>query len=312
MYDPIKPYKGEILSLIKKTWGSPYVKLESNTYPIILKKKFSSPEVQHTDGVGTKGFYHWQKRTFKNAVQDALAMNLNDLAMVGATPYALQNHIVLPQDDHPAILKIIGELSHECQKRKIAMTGGETSIHDDAKSLDISITISGFIKKIRPNRFRAGDWLVGFKSHGLHSNGFTKIREVFGNKFNPEFVKPTTIYLDTILGLLNKYQINGLTHITGGAFAKLKDLLKNCDAIIDHTKKLQPHPIFQDLYQKIKSNKTMYSTFNCGIGFVISVSPRDAGLITSRNKNTAIIGEVVKGTGRVKIRSAFDNKATIL
>ncbi len=311
MYDPTKPYKREILSFIKKTWHTPYVKVASNTYPVIIKKSFSLPEVQHTDGLGTKGFYHWQKRTFKSAVLDALAMNLNDLAMVGATPYALQNHIVLPKDDHPAILKIIEELSRECQKRKIAMTGGETSIHNDAKSMDLSITISGFIKKIRQNQFQKGDWLVGFKSNGLHSNGFTKVREVFGNKFKPEFVKPTHIYLNQIRSLLSKYQINGMMNITGGAFTKLKDLLKNCDAVIDHAKKLPPQPIFRELYNNIQSSKKMYSTFNCGIGFVISVSPQDARLVTLRNKNTAVIGEITKGNGKVKINSAFDHKEII-
>src|SRR3989338_417501 len=144
MYNPTKPYKHEILRLIESTWNTPYVTVHRGLYPII-QKKFSFPEVQHTDGIGTKGLYHWKKRTFRNAVLDALAMNLNVLAMVGATPYALQNHIVLPRDDHGAILKIVVVLAAECKKRKIAMTGGETSIHSHTKGMDISITVSGLI-----------------------------------------------------------------------------------------------------------------------------------------------------------------------
>src|SRR3989338_401284 len=197
MYNPIKPYSSQIYQIIKKTWHTPYVTVSDGSYPII-KKKFSWPEVDHTDGIGTKGIYHWQKSTWRNAVLDALAMNLNDLALTRAVPYKLQNHIILPVEDE-RILKIIKALSLECQKRKIAITGGENSFHNDLLGMDISMTVSGFIRKIKPNEFRVGDTLIGFKSSGLHSNGFTFVRKIFGNKFRSDFVKPTTVYLDTIL-----------------------------------------------------------------------------------------------------------------
>jgi len=103
MYDPTKPYKKQIFELIEKTWDNPYVTIKKGIYPI-LKKKFNWPEVDHSDGIGTKGLYHWQKRTFKNAVLDGLAMNLNDLALMRAIPYKLQNHIIIPEDDNEAIL----------------------------------------------------------------------------------------------------------------------------------------------------------------------------------------------------------------
>src|SRR3990167_10458658 len=85
MYDPIKPYKKQILDAIKKTWKTPFVTVKSGVYPVITKK-FDFPEVDHTDGIGTKGYYHWKAGTLKNAVIDALAMNLNDLAMARAVP----------------------------------------------------------------------------------------------------------------------------------------------------------------------------------------------------------------------------------
>ena len=65
MYNPSKPYKSKILELIKQTWQTPYVSVQENVYPIIVKK-FSYPEVDHTDGIGTKGDYHWQQKTFRN------------------------------------------------------------------------------------------------------------------------------------------------------------------------------------------------------------------------------------------------------
>lgn len=307
MYNPTKPYKHQIIKLIQSTWNTPYVKVEKGLYPIITKK-FSYPEVQHTDGIGTKGVYHWNRRTFRNAVLDALAMNLNDLAMVGAVPYAIQNHIVLPKDDHRAILEIVKTLASECRKRKIAVTGGETSIHSDVEGMDISITVSGLLRARRTNQCKSGDALVGFASSGIHSNGITKAREIFGKKHLPEFTTPTAIYLNDILSLLEKFRVNGMMHITGGAFTKLKDILGKHNAIIDHTKKLQPQKIFRNMYARGLSNKTLYSTFNCGIGFILSVPKQEIYKILSCLSNAEFIGEVTNGRGEIRIKSAFNRK----
>ena len=307
MYNPTKPYKYQILKLIGSTWDTPYVKVQKGLYPII-KKKFSALEIQHTDGIGTKGLYHWKKRTFKNATLDALAMNLNDMAMVGAIPYTIQNHIVLPKDDHKAILDIVNALAVECRKRKIAMTGGETSIHSGIKGMDISITVSGFLNKKLKNECKAGDVLVGLASSGLHSNGITKVREIFGKEYRKEFIESTRIYLDEILSVLAKCKINGMMHITGGAFTKLKDILGKNDAMISQPKILHPQKIFWDIYAKGLSNKIMYTTFNCGIGFILSVPKQEVNKILSYLCNSAIIGEIVNGKGEVHIKSAFNEE----
>ena len=307
MYNPTKPYKHKILSLIESTWKSPYVKVKRGLYPV-FERKISFPEVQHTDGIGTKGFYHWRKKSFRSAVLDALAMNLNDLAMVSATPYALQNHIVLPKDDHRAILTIVSELANECRKRKIVMTGGETSIHADMPGMDISITVSGFVKNFPKNQCRIGDVLIGIKSNGLHSNGLTKVREIFGNQNRKEFTVPTRIYLDEILYVIGKHKVNGMMHITGGAFTKLKDILGKADSIINQPRTLQPQSIFRDIYDSGVLDKKMYSTFNCGVGFVLSVPKTEVEKILSKISDSAVLGEVVRGTGKIQIHSAFSRK----
>jgi phosphoribosylformylglycinamidine cyclo-ligase len=310
MYNPTKPYKHQILELIEGTWDTPHVKVEKGLYPI-FKKNFSSWEVQHTDGIGTKGFYHWQKRTFDNAVIDALAMNLNDLAMVGATPYAIQNHIVLPKDDHKAILTIVKKLAFECKKRDIAMTGGETSIHSDVQGMDISITVSAFLKSRLKNQCKVGDMLIGLPSSGIHSNGVTKVREVFGKQYKPAFTEPTKIYLDSVLSILDRHKVNGMMHITGGAFTKLKDILNNADAIISQPRKKIPE-IFREIHAAGVSDKAMYSTFNCGIGFILSVPKSGTQPILAALKDSFIVGEVVKGNGIVRITSAFNGRRVTL
>jgi len=310
MYDSTKPYKKQILPLIQKTWETPFLSVKNQ----IIKKKFSFPEYHHSDGIGTKGIYHWQKRTFKNAVLDALAMNLNDLLLMNARPYGVLNHLFLPRDDKEAILEIIGHLSRECKKRKIAILGGETAIHNDMEGMELSITMLGFVEKFIENQFKAGDTLIGLESSGLHSNGFTKIREIFGKSFYPEFIKPTFIYFDTIFPLIKKFDIHGMIHITGGAFTKLKDFLKNSDAFLKRKHRLKPRQVFYRIYKKMNNDAGMYKIFNCGIGFILSVKPKDANKILSEIKNfkADVIGEITPGDGKIKIESLFSNKTIIL
>src|SRR3990167_7170835 len=312
MYNPVKPYKHEILKSIERTWRTPYVEVTRGVYPLI-KKKFpytKYTEVDHTDGIGTKGFYHWKAGTFRSAVLDALAMNLNDLALVRAVPYKLSNHITVPVED-VRVFKVIQAMVEECKKRRIAMVGGENSFHNTTDGLDISMTVSGFVKKPEPNLCKIGDVLIGLKSSGLHSNGITTVRKVFKKQIRPEFTVPTKIYLDEVLTVCDKHQVNGMMHITGGAFTKLKDILKSADAEIWHPRALQPQKIFFDLRKKI-SNRHMYSTFNCGIGFVLSVPKREVEGVLRLLPASAVIGRVVKGKGNVNIISGFDGQAVVL
>jgi len=312
MYNPVKPYKHEILKSIERTWRTPYVKVTRGVYPLI-KKKFpytKYAEVDHTDGIGTKGFYHWKAGTFRSAVLDALAMNLNDLALVRAVPYKMSNHVTVPIED-VRVFNVIQAMVKECQKRRIAMVGGENSFHNTTDGLDISMTVSGFVKKPQPNLCKAGDVLIGLKSSGLHSNGITTVRKVFKNQVRPEFTVPTRIYLDEVLVVCDKHQVNGMMHITGGAFTKLKDILKGADAEIHHPYKLRPQKIFFDLRKKI-SNRQMYSTFNCGIGFVLSVPKREVERVLRILPASAVIGRVIKGKGKVRIISAFDQREVVL
>jgi phosphoribosylformylglycinamidine cyclo-ligase len=303
-------YKKEILGLIKKTWETPFVSVKNG----IIKNKFSFPEFGHSDGIGTKGIYHWKKRTFKNAVLDALAMNLNDLLVMNARPYAIFNHLFLPRDDKAIILETIGHLANECRKRKIAILGGETAINNDMKGMELSVAMLGFVEKPRENKFEINDVLIGIGSNGLHSNGFSKVREIFGKNIRQEFTLPTLIYFDEIFNLNKKFKINGMVHVTGGAFTRLKDLLTNADAKINRNHKLKPQRIFIDLYKQGVPDKEMYKIFNCGIGFILSVKKTEAKKILAAIKNFKgdIIGEITPGDGKIKIESAFSKKEVVL
>jgi phosphoribosylformylglycinamidine cyclo-ligase len=311
MYDPTKPYNKEILELIKQTWETPYITVNIDVYPI-LDEKISEFEVDHTDGVGTKGYFHWKKRAFKNAVIDALAMNLNDLVMMRAIPYKLQNHISLPVEDRTAIIEIVRHLVGECKKRNIAVTGGETSIHPTLKGLDLTMTVSGFVEIRKQDTFKPGDLLIGIKSSGLHSSGFTKLMELYGEHIPDEWLAPSHIYSDTILDLFEEHglDVHGMVNIAGGAFTKIKTLIKDVNIIIRRNHELRPQKMFYDIYSKGVSDEDMYKIFNNGIGFIISVKPEKAQEIMSQINEfeTDIIGGVTAGTGDVKIESMFSEK----
>ena len=154
--------------------------------------------------------------------------------------------------------------------------------------------------------------LIGLRSAGLHSNGITKARMVFKDLYRKEFTTPTRIYADKLLPLLTKYRVHGMMHITGGAFTKLKDILGANDAVIKHPKKLWPQKVFFDISKRGVPNKEMYTTFNCGIGFVLSVAPKDAKSLLKRIPGSAAIGEVTKGEGKIVIYPAFSKKPLML
>lgn len=316
MYDTRKPYKKEILNLIKKTWETPYVSVVEGD----IEKKFSFKECDHTDGIGTKGFYHWKKKSVDYAVIDALAMNLNDLALKRAIPYSITDTIVVPEDKDSIIIKIVKQLVNECKRRNIAITAGETEVDNTVNGLRLYLTMSGFIENPKANRFKPGDILVGFKSNGLHSNGFTLIRELYEDEFRDEFIKPTQIYLDKILDLNKRFDIHGMCHVTGGSYTKLLDFSDDeTDLRINNKHRLKPQAIFYEMYKKLNNkgrkkfaDEDMYKTFNCGIGFIISVSSTAAREIHSESElDTDIIGEVVRGDGKVRLESMFSKKEII-
>lgn len=291
MYNTTKPYTKRILDLINNRGEIP----------------------ASTDGIGTKGIYHWKQKTFRNAVLDALAMNLNDMCIMRAKVVGLHNHIMIPEDDEKAIVEIIENLVAECKKRNISIYSGETAIHDNIDGLEISISVIGEYIQKKKNSFEKGDVLIGIKSSGLHSNGFTKVREIFGDEYKNEFVEPTIIYYDKILELIKRFDIHEMCHITGGAYTKLKKFLDGVDVLIGKHS-LKPHDIFYELYRRGISDEEMYKTFNCGVGFILSVKKENASEIVEFLKSdfeADVIGEVVSGDGKIKIESMFSDKEVL-
>lgn len=295
MYDTRKKYTGEIVDRIKSTW--------TGDLP-----------PSSVDGLGTKGVYHWEQRTFREAALDSLAANFNDMAMIRGSIEYLLDHITIPQDDEEALDEIVSTLVEECGKRRISLLGGETSIHDNYPGMEISVSVFGSYLMRSRNAFRENDYLIGLRSSGLHCNGFTRVREIFGEEFRPEFVEPTLMYYDSILDLFQAMNVNGMMNITGGAFTKLESVLEGNDIEIN-SDLMKPQGIFYELYERGVSDEEMYETFNCGIGFVLSFPEnpeRAIDFLSSRGLDSGLIGKIVRGNGRIKIQSAFSGRELVL
>ncbi len=321
MYDTTKPYKSRILKAIESTWESPYshiTRWPNQPYPIIRPRHDCALEVDHTDGIGTKGMLHYQYGTWKYAAQDALAMNLNDLLAVRATPYKLQNHISLEHDNHDAIVAIVEALAGFCKEYKIAMTGGETSIMNNMRGMDLSVTVTGFVRSLKGSLLQTGDLLVGLPSSGVHSNGFTAIRNFFDGAGLVQFNEPTAIYWGQVFPHLDS--INACIHVAGGGFTRLRDFMQHNQAVRVNRYKTR-HPIFDEIYKvgtdgvyekymptRVLTDEAMYKTFNCGIGMILSVPPSEVVKVLTP-LGGEIIGEVVPGDGsRITIDSIFSDK----
>jgi phosphoribosylformylglycinamidine cyclo-ligase len=315
-YDLAKTEK--IIKMIQETWptSGPFL-VEKIKNQIVIKKDpifwKDYLEIDRTDGIGTKGSLHWKQKTFSFAAQDAFAMNANDVIRIGAEPYRLQDHIMMKEESDDAIFSIVKSLVDLCKRYKIAITSGETAILDMIKGLEIGITMIGRVKKdeiIKPD-IRIGDKLIGLASNGIHSNGITIARRIFGEE-EVELTKPTEIYLEVNEVLKNhRKDIHGMVHVSGGAFIKLKDITNDkTDIKIDRNHKLDPQSMFNSLKERGNlSDEVMYKTFNNGIGFIIATDKVEDVLdIIKKYYKADIIGSVEKGSGKIKIESKFSDK----
>ncbi|MFX1336696.1 MAG: AIR synthase related protein [Promethearchaeota archaeon] len=311
LYNPEKPFTKSILESIQKTWTNSI--FTEAGYPII--KKSNGYLLEHVDGIGTKGYLHWLFGSFESAAIDAFAMNINDLAILGFNPRTLNCHLILQEEKESAINLVVKKLSELCLKYNTIFMGGETAILNTLKGMEVGIHMTGFTHSIINNPVKAGNIIYGHLSTGIHSNGLSMARRLLGDSIYENHIEeltiPTAIYLD----ILKKTSFaNRRMHITGGAFTKLRKLISNdLDIYLDFSQ-ITLLKIFEILYSKLNElietpSFEMLRTFNCGIGFVEIIHPKDKERFEKQAPNSIMIGEVLqKGNGKIKVISPFDGK----
>jgi phosphoribosylformylglycinamidine cyclo-ligase len=280
-------------------------------------KKYRNPViVSSCDGVGTKLKLAFLLNKHNTVGKDLVAMNVNDIITCGARPLFFLDYFACGKLDLRVAKQVIEGIIAGCKESNCILLGGETAEMPgfyNPGEYDLAGFAVGVIEKeeiITGENIVPGDIIIGLPSSGVHSNGFSLIRKIFSveelKKYGQELLKPTAIYVNTVLKLLSKFRgyIKGIANITGGGFYDniLRILPTNCIAVI-YSYLWKPQKIFSIIQQKGNiSAKEMFRTFNCGIGMVLVV---DRCLSVEKMRKVAPgaikIGEVEPGGHEVVV-----------
>ena len=287
--------------------------------------------VSGTDGCGTKVKLAILMDKHDTIGIDAVAMCVNDIICCGAKPLFFLDYIACGKNIPEKIAEIVGGVAEGCVQSGAALIGGETAEHPGLMPVE-DYDLAGFAvgivdkKKILDNtRMQAGDVVIGLASTGIHSNGFSLCRKVFDIDNNPEslyvpndelggksiaetLLTPTKIYVKSVLALLEKVDVKGISHITGGGFYENipRSIPKGLCAEIDKAS-IRVLPIF-DLLAKTGNipERDMYNTYNMGVGMSIVVPAEqveEALSILSANGETAyVIGKIIQADEQVILK----------
>lgn len=280
--------------------------------------------ISGTDGVGTKLMIAFMMGKHDTIGIDAVAMCVNDIVVQGAEPLYFLDYIGCGKADPERIEAIVKGVSEGCEQAGCALIGGETAEMPGMyapEEYDLAGFAVGACEKaavIDGSGIRAGDALVGIWSSGLHSNGFSLARKIFFEKagldvtdyidefgctVGEELLKPTKIYVKPILSALKKFQIKGMSHITGGGFHENipRMLPEGLGAEISLGTWNVP-PVFTMLERLGNlDSEEMYHVFNMGIGMVIAIDEASAPALLKHleasGERASVIGHVADGKG---------------
>ena len=280
--------------------------------------------VSGTDGVGTKIKAAFIMDKHDTVGIDCVAMCVNDIICCGAKPLFFLDYIACGKNIPEKIAAIVSGVAEGCVQSGAALIGGETAEHPGMMPVD-DYDLAGFAvgivdkKKILDNtKMAEGDVVIALASSGIHSNGFSLIRKVFdidnnnpalyeareelgGKTVAETLLTPTRIYVKSVLALLEKVNVKGISHITGGGFYENipRSIPKGLSAKITKSA-VKVLPIF-DLIAKTGNipERDMYNTYNMGVGMsiVVPANEVDAALeiLRANGEDAYVIGEIVKG-----------------
>ena len=282
-----------------------------------IPEKFTKPVlVSGTDGVGTKLKLAFDLNKHETIGQDLVAMCVNDILVQGAEPLFFLDYYACGKLNVDTAALIIKGIAAGCLLANCSLVGGETAempgmYHDG--EYDLAGFCVGAVEKnkiINGSKVKEGNLVLGLTSSGAHSNGYSLIRKIishskvdlnmdfYGEKLSDVLMKPTKIYVKSILSLIKKVNVNAMAHITGGGLIEnLPRILPNhlCAKINKKSWEL-PH-LFQWLNDKANLDDTeLYKTFNCGIGMAIIVDEKDAleagNILREYGEEVQIIGTI--------------------
>ncbi|WP_416198559.1 MAG: Phosphoribosylformylglycinamidine cyclo-ligase [Sporanaerobacter sp.] len=275
--------------------------------------------VSGTDGVGTKLKIAFMMDKHNTIGEDCVAMCVNDVLCQGAKPLFFLDYIATGKLIPEKMASIVEGVANGCIKAGCALIGGETAempgFYADGE-YDIAGFGVGIVDKkdiIDGSKIKEGDVLIGLPSSGVHSNGYSLVRKVFFEKekisldkyfsefqstLGEELLKPTRIYTHPMYELIKKFNIKGISHITGGGFYEnIPRMLPEGLTAVVNTKVIETPYIFSLIEKcgKIERDE-MYATFNMGIGMVFAVDSTEADAVMSflneKGEKGVFLGEV--------------------
>ena len=284
--------------------------------------------VSGTDGVGTKIKLAFLLDKHDTIGIDAVAMCVNDIICSGAQPLFFLDYIAIGKNVPEKVAEIVAGIAEGCVQSGCALIGGETAEHpglmpeEDYDLAGFAVGVVDKPKMIDNSKMAVGDVVIALPSTGIHSNGFSLCRKVFDiDNNNPELyvareelggksiaealLVPTKIYVKPVLALLEKVNVKGISHITGGGFYENipRSIPDGLCAKIDKSA-VKVLPIF-DVIAKWGNipERDMYNTYNMGVGMSIVVPANDVELSLSILKENGIdayvIGEIIEGDEKV-------------
>ncbi len=283
--------------------------------------------VSGTDGVGTKLKLAFLMDKHDTIGEDCVAMCANDVICTGASPMFFLDYMALGKNIPEKVATIVAGVAEGCKKANCSLIGGETAEMPGFYPID-EYDLAGFCvgivdkKKIINNKtIEIGDKVIGLKSSGVHSNGFSLVRKVFDvNKENlNEYVeslgctigeallKPTKIYVKPILKLIEQVKVKGISHITGGGFYEnMPRMLREGVALKIDKNSYEVPPIFKLIAERGNiPERDMYNTFNMGIGMAVIVPENEVEkslkILKEAGEEAYLIGEVVEGNKEIII-----------
>ncbi|HST44107.1 MAG TPA: phosphoribosylformylglycinamidine cyclo-ligase [Luteimonas sp.] len=282
-----------------------------------LSGKYREPVlVSGTDGVGTKLKLAQQLGRHDTIGIDLVGMCVNDVLVQGAEPLFFLDYFATGKLDVDTVVAVVGGIARGCELAGCALIGGETAEMPDMYApgeYDLAGFTVGAVEKSRlldGSKVRAGDLLIGLASSGPHSNGYSLIRRIYDRAGRPDDVHlpgttlvdalmaPTALYVKPVLGMLAAHELHAMAHITGGGLTEniIRVVPEGLGLSIDARSWPLP-PVFDWLQREgAVADAEMWRTFNCGIGFVLVVSPSAAAALEADLDQRALahwrIGEV--------------------
>ncbi len=294
-------------------------------YSIAGKNMKEPVLVAGTDGVGTKLKYAFLANKHDTIGIDAVAMCVNDIVCQGAQPLFFLDYFATGKLSPETVATVVSGVAEGCRQSGCALIGGETAempgFYPDGE-YDLAGFAVGIVDKkdvINGKNITEGDVLVGIASSGIHSNGYSLVRKLFGDTNNSHdldryddrlkdkvlnvLLTPTKIYVKSVLNLISKVKVKGIAHITGGGF--IENIPRIFPEGIGCEIDLASYPlpeIFRIMKEKSEaSDAQLYNTFNMGIGMVFCVDKKDVektvAELTSTGETAYVIGRTVKGKG---------------